>query len=219
MIALVLFDLDGTLVETAPEIRDALSDTLRLLGLPPASLANVEQWIGQGAGVLLRRALEDAGALQLLRDAQPLFDLHYTRRCGTNSRLVPGAQELLQALRACGIHRALVTNKEQRFAMPLLARHGLLPLLERVVCGDLQARRKPDPAGVFDCLHGFKVDAHRAVFVGDSAIDVQTARHAGVRAWALAAGYNGGEPIVTAGPDRLFHALADVLREACGASA
>lgn len=218
-IALVLFDLDGTLVETAPEIRDALNDTLHEAGLPPAPLAKVEAWIGHGTGLLLLRALSDATGLEpevlrassLWRAAEPLFALRYARRCGTGSRMYPGALELLRALAARGIRRALVTNKEQRFALPLLRQHDLQPLLDRVVCGDTVPRRKPDPAGVFDCLRWSGVAANEAVFVGDSAIDVETARNAGVRAWALAHGYNGGRPIAMARPDRVLQGLEDVL--------
>ncbi|MDE2604520.1 MAG: phosphoglycolate phosphatase [Burkholderiales bacterium] len=218
-IELVLFDLDGTLVETAPEICDAVNDTLLALDLPPASLAQVTDWIGHGTGVLLEQALASASGqplaglreTSLWRAAQPRFAQDYERRCGTTSRPYPGARELLRALGEIGIRRALVTNKEQRFTTPVLRRHALRPLLDRVVCGDSLPTRKPDPAGVLDCLRAFGVPRERAVFVGDSSIDVATARNAGVPVWALTHGYNMGEPIASARPDLLMDRLDAVL--------
>jgi phosphoglycolate phosphatase len=218
-IDLVLFDLDGTLVETAPEIHDAVGDTLRALGLPGVPLARVEAWIGHGTGQLLASALAEVThdttarvmASSLWRIAQPRFALDYERRCGTSSRPYPQARELLAALGARGVRRALVTNKERRFTDAVLERHGLTTLLDRVVCGDTLPTRKPDPAGVLECLRVFDVPAHRAVFVGDSWIDVATARNAGVAAWAVSHGYNMGRPIAAAEPDRLFDALEPLL--------
>jgi len=217
----VLFDLDGTLVETAPEIRDAVNDTLQALDLAPAPLARVQDWIGHGTGVLLEQALAHAAGLppaglretRLWRAAQARFAQDYERRCGTTSRPYAGARELLEALGRAGIRRALVTNKEQRFTLPVLRRHGLRSLLDRVVCGDTLPARKPDPAGVHDCLRAFDVPARRAVFVGDSSIDVATARNAGVPVWALTHGYNMGEPIAASRPDRLLDRL-DAVRAA-----
>jgi phosphoglycolate phosphatase len=218
-VELVLFDLDGTLVETAPEICDAVNDTLHALGLPATPQAMVEDWIGHGTGQLLLQALAHATGREvekvrgssLWRAAQPRFAADYERRCGTTSRLYPQAREVLAALGRRGVHRALVTNKEQRFTTPVLRRHGLRTLLDRVVCGDTLPTKKPDPAGVLDCLRAFAVPAERALFVGDSSIDVATARNAGVRVWALTYGYNMGEPIASARPDRVLDGLAPLL--------
>ena len=217
---LVLFDLDGTLVETAPEICDAVNDTLRALGLAEVTQALVEDWIGHGTGHLLLQALAHASSRpvaqiqesSLWRAAQARFAQDYVRRCGTTSRLYPQAREVLEMLAERGVRLALVTNKEQRFTQPVLRRHALRRLFDRVVCGDTLPTRKPDPAGVLDCLRSFGVARERAVFVGDSSIDVATARNAGVRAWALTHGYNMGEPIAAARPDRLLQGLAGILQ-------
>jgi phosphoglycolate phosphatase len=221
-VELVLFDLDGTLVETGPEICDAVNDTLAALQLPPASLEQVEAWIGHGTVQLLLQALAHAAgrAVASVRDsslwraAQPHFAAEYERRCGTTSRLYPHAREVLRKLGERGVHRALVTNKEDRFTQPVLRRHSLRTLLDRIVCGDTLATRKPHPAGVHDCLRAFGVPAGRALFVGDSSIDVATARNAGVRVWALTHGYNMGEPIAAARPDRVLDSLDLILEGA-----
>jgi phosphoglycolate phosphatase len=218
---LVLFDLDGTLVATAPEILDAVNDTLARLGLAPAGLEQVERWIGHGTRELLLQALADrtgasAGSVrgsELFRTALAAFDGDYERRCGTSSALYPGVRRLLEQLGERGVKRALVTNKEARFTQPVLRRHGLRGLVDRIVCGDSLPTRKPDPAGVHDCLRAFGVAASRALFVGDSSIDVATARNAGVRVWALTYGYNMGEPIAAAAPDRVLDSLVPLLEE------
>lgn len=209
---LVMFDLDGTLVETAPEIQDAVNDTLQRLGFAPVLLEEVERWIGHGTRELLVKALAlrcgaDHGAVlrsELLAVALAAFKVDYARRCGTRSRPYPDAAQALCALRERGVACALVTNKERDLTDLVLRRHGLDGLLDHVVCGDTLPTRKPDPAGVLQCLRGFGVPARRALFVGDSSIDVQTARNAGVRIWAVTYGYNMGSPIAEWRPDRLI---------------
>jgi phosphoglycolate phosphatase len=118
-----------------------------------------------------------------------------------------------------GVRLALVTNKEQQATQRLLRAHGLLDRFHRVVCGDTFVTRKPDPAGVLDCLRRFNVKPTRALFVGDSAIDAATARAAGVAVWLLPHGYNGGQPVEEAAPDRVlpdFPALRAALLPAAG---
>jgi phosphoglycolate phosphatase len=111
---------------------------------------------------------------------------------------------VLQALRGQGVYLAVVTNKEARYTQTVLAAHDLVPLFDRVVCGDTLPTKKPDPAGIQSCLAQFEVPATRALFVGDSSIDVATARNAGVPVWALPYGYNMGQPIEACGPDRVI---------------
>lgn len=216
---LVMFDLDGTLVETAPEICDALNDTLRAYGWAAVDEAQVARWIGHGTGELLVQAVARASdsSPALVRSSERLaaigtvYDRHYAARCGTRSRLYPQVRETLAALRARGTRLAIVTNKEQRYTDRVLAAHGLVPAFHRVVCGDTLATRKPDPAGISACLREFGVARHRALFVGDSAIDAATARNAGVPVWLLPYGYNQGRPVEDCRPDRVIADLSDLL--------
>lgn len=212
---LVLFDLDGTLVETAPEICDAVNDALRSVALAPVAQRQVSDWIGHGTRELLvhalagscGRAVAEVRTSELLQRVSAAYDGFYRQRCGTRSRLYPRVRETLQALRGRGTRLALVTNKESRYTRAVLDAHDLRPLFDRVVSGDDLATRKPDPAGVLSCLQAFGVPAQRALFVGDSSIDVATARNAGIAVWALPYGYNMGQPISASAPDRL---IADV---------
>lgn len=209
---LVMFDLDGTLIETAPEICDAVNDTLTHVGLPEVAQDQVDRWIGHGTRELLIQALAFVRQLPVdvirTSDTLPMisaeFDRHYQRRCGTRSQLYPQVREALQQLRQQGVRLAVVTNKEGRYTQTVLAAHDLVPLFDRVVSGDSLPTKKPDPAGIHSCLTQFEVRPERALFVGDSSIDVATARNAGVPVWALPYGYNMGQPIEACAPDRVI---------------
>ena len=132
----VLFDLDGTLIETAPEIANAVNDTLAHLGLAPVEQSLVDGWIGHGTGELLVKALayRQNASLQAVRLSPELaairstFNGHYQSRCGTSSQLYPGVRETLVALREGGCRLAVVTNKEAHYTDIVLRAHDLLPL-------------------------------------------------------------------------------------------
>lgn len=212
----VLFDLDGTLVETAPEIADAVNDTLIALGHAPVAQQQVDDWIGHGTRELLVKALAQALDISLaavrasasFAAIEAEFGQHYKARCGTRSHLYPKVRESLEALRAAGVKLAVVTNKEGRYTQTVLDVHGLTPLFDRVISGDTLPVKKPDPAAVDDCLQRFGVARERTLFVGDSSIDVATARNAGIAVWALPYGYNMGQPIEACGPDRVIPDLS-----------
>ena len=209
---LIMFDLDGTLIGTAPEIADAVNDTLRHFNLPAVTQQQVNDWIGHGTRTLLIQALAFVGKTEVAAvaasDSLPLiaaeFDRNYQRRCGTRSHLYPQVRETLAALRDRGVKLAVVTNKEGRYTATVLNAHQITSLLDRVVCGDTLSTKKPDPAGIQSCLAQFGVPPNRALFVGDSSIDVATARNAGVAVWALPYGYNMGQPIEACSPDRVI---------------
>jgi phosphoglycolate phosphatase len=219
---LILFDLDGTLIETAPEIGDAVNDTLTGLGHPTVSQQAVNDWIGHGTRELLIQALAQVlkTSTQQVREAEAFpaieaeFGQHYQRRCGTRSHLYPHVRETLQALRTAGVKLVVMTNKEGRYTQTVLDAHDLAPMFDRVISGDTLPVKKPNPAGITDCLKQFGLSSDRALFVGDSSIDVATARNAGIAVWALPYGYNMGEPIEACNPDRVipdFSALTTSL--------
>ncbi|MCS6996245.1 MAG: HAD-IA family hydrolase [Casimicrobiaceae bacterium] len=223
---LVLFDLDGTLIETAPEIQDAVNDTLEALGLEPVDLETVVRWIGHGTRELLvsalasRRALErEAVALAEDFDAvQALYASHYRARCGTRSRPYEGMRETIEALRDAGIRVAILTNKEARYTQAVLEAHRLEDAFDLVIAGDTLPRKKPDPAGIDFARERFGVGRERTLLVGDSAIDVAAARHAGVAVWVFPWGYNLGRPIAESAPDRVLSSYAELRAALLGAS-
>ncbi len=216
---LILFDLDGTLVETAAEITDAVNDTLADMALPPLEQPRVECWIGLGTRELLAQALAcrwgvsvaQARASGEFASVESRFAAHYLHRCGTCSRLYPQVRETLQALRGSGVKLAVLTNKEERYTRRVLEAHALEPCFDHIVCGDTFAVKKPDPRGAQDCMQRFGVPPGRTLLVGDSSIDVATARHAGMAVWVLPYGYNMGEPIEACAPDRVISDVSCLL--------
>jgi phosphoglycolate phosphatase len=219
-VELVIYDLDGTLIETAPEICDAVNDVMAHFGWPALDEDRIARWIGYGTGALLQHAVARALATapEALQGTARMaavgrhYDGYYERRCGTRSRLYPGVRETLAGLREAHVKAALVTNKERRYTDRVLAAHRLDEAFDRVLCGDTMAARKPDPAGVLECLRTLNVPSERALFVGDSSIDADTARNAGIRVWLVPGGYNMGRPIEDARPDRIIQDFAELAR-------
>ena len=222
---LVMFDLDGTLIETSPEIADATNDTLAQFGLPLVTQQQVNDWIGHGTQTLLVQALATVQGIskEAVRGADNFaaisaaFVQYYEQRCGTRSHLYPQVREVLQALKGQGVKLAVVTNKEGRYTQVVLDAHQLAPAFDRVISGDTFATKKPTPVGIEACLAQFGVAKHRALFVGDSSIDAATARNAGVPVWLLPYGYNMGEPIERCDSDRVIADFSALVAADVGA--
>jgi phosphoglycolate phosphatase len=218
---LICFDLDGTLIETAPEIMDAVNDALRHFNLSEVTQQQVNDWIGHGTRELLVQALADRTGTSadsvrngaLLRTVLPVYDGYYEQRCGSRSHVYPHVRETLTRLREQGIKLAVVTNKEGRYTQVVLDVHQLTPLFDAVVSGDTFKAKKPDPAGVMHCLSQLGVRAGRALFVGDSSIDAATARNAGLPVWLLPYGYNMGQPVAACLPDRVIQDFSALLNK------
>ena len=215
---LVVFGLDGTLIETAPEITDAINDTVLACGGSALSQTEVANWIGQGSRELLVQALAKAwrsSAAQVGKDPRLAslereFDGHYTRRCGTRSRPYPHVLATLRALRQRGTRLSLVTNQALGHAMAVLAAHGMHELFDCIVAGDSLGTQKPDPAGLHHCLATCRTTPRSALFIGDSSTDAATARMAGVEVWLVAHGYNHGHPLTRCAPDRVLSNFFEV---------
>ena len=193
MTRLVLFDLDGTLVDTAPEIADALNATLAVIGRGPVPEGQVRLWIGDGARALLAKALDHlAVPPAAAARAWDAFADAYAERCGQRSTVHAGVPAMLARLRHQGVHLAVLSNKEGRFAQRVLAAHDLLHAFDLIVAGDTLAVKKPHPDTVAHALASFGVAPGDALLIGDSATDVRTARAAGIRVWLVRHGYPGG---------------------------
>jgi phosphoglycolate phosphatase len=202
MLRVVLFDLDGTLMDTAPEIADALNDSLRRLGHAPVDEALVRGWIGDGARALLGKALAHAGApAGAVDDAWAGFETDYQQRVGTRSLVHDGVRPLLQRLHRQGLRQVLLTNKEAVFAHRLLALHGLAAAFDLVVAGDTLPVKKPHPGVVHHALTRLQAAPAEALLVGDSTTDVRTARAAGVAVWLVRHGYPQGPLVGADAPD------------------
>ncbi|MDH1263193.1 phosphoglycolate phosphatase [Pseudomonas sp. GD03944] len=212
---LVMFDLDGTLVDSVPDLAAAVDKALLTLGRPAAGVERVRDWVGNGARVLVRRAL--AGSLQheqvddaLAREALELFMAAYAES-HTLTTVYPGVPEVLDALQQGGVALAIVTNKPERFVAPLLDEKGLGDYFRWIVGGDTLPQQKPDPAALLHVLELAGIPRSQALFVGDSRNDVLAARAAGVTCVALSYGYNHGRPIAEEEPALVLDDLRALL--------
>ena len=195
----VLVDLDGTLLDTAPELAAAANRMLGELGLPARSVEEIASYIGKGVPTLVRRALGDGQAR--LQEALPIFERYYEEASGRQSVAYPGAREGIARLRAAGLALACVTNKPERFTLPLLERMGLAPYVDAVVCADRLARTKPDPLPFLHACKLLEVKPREALVIGDSANDVQAARAADIPVVCVAYGYTEGRAVDSLGAD------------------
>lgn len=210
--AVVMYDLDGTLLDTASEIADAVNQTLAEFGHETVSEQQVRDWIGNGTGWLMKTAWQNTdGPLDTPWDTvMARFIVHYEAAAGTRSSAYPHVLDTLKRAREYGVRQALVTNKESRFTERVLAMHGLQDTFDIVICGDSLPVKKPDPQVIVHCLSQLGASAGEALFVGDSEIDVSTAKAAGVIVWAVPYGYNLGKPIEDARPDRIVPDIREV---------
>ena len=209
----VLFDLDGTLVHTAPSIANAVNLMLAERGLPTWPRETVEGWIGGGMERLVERvlaALEGRGGTVTPDDAIAGFRRHYGANLTRDSKIYPHLTTLLDALRADGHVLGCVTNKPREFAVPLLAQLGLDALFSTLVCGDDLPTRKPDPAPVNAALQALGATAARGCLVGDSSADMAAARAAGCRAVLVGWGYGSDHPDAVAQADARVNSVGQL---------
>lgn len=208
-----LFDLDGTLADTLPDIAASCNHVRMRFGLPPRPLADVRGFVGDGARALLRRALAEAlppdpaAAERALDDAFAAYVLHHERQCTVHARLYPGALALLQGLRDQGHPLAVVTNKPTRFAAPILRALGVERLFPVVVGGDTLPQRKPDPAPIRHALAQLGAEPLGATMVGDGVQDLRAGKAAGVRTIGCLFGYGQPAALRAEGADGFWSAF------------
>ena len=205
-----VFDLDGTLVDSVPDLAAALNRTLAEAGLPPQGRDAVARMVGHGVARLVERGFAAAGApldMAALPRWVERFLFFYEADLSTLTRPFPGVPEALDALAAAGWRLGVCTNKPTRLAAGLLDALGLGPRLRAVVGGDAAPERKPHPAPLLMAFDRLGVPAASAVFVGDSETDVLTARAAGVPVALVRGGYT-AMPAEELGADALVGGFA-----------
>lgn len=214
-IRLVVFDLDGTLIDSVPDLARAVDSVLAAQRLPAAGEAKVRDWVGNGARKLVERALADAlggaEAARRLDVAHRDFLAAYAEAPCVDTTLYPGAREALEGLKARGMLLALVTNKPHAFIAPILETLALDGLFDVTLGGDSLPDKKPDPAPLLHAAEMLGVSPQAALMVGDSRHDIEAGRRAGFRTLAVPYGYNHGEPVADAGPDSLVESLSELV--------
>jgi phosphoglycolate phosphatase len=212
-IAAVMIDLDGTLLDTVPDLAAAAGRMLAALGLRGRTREEIGSFIGKGIPNLVQRCLQagagSARAAALQAEALTLFQDFYFEESGRRSAVYPGVLEGLAQFRAMRLHLACVTNKAARFTLPLLEQKGLAPYFELVVSGDTLARKKPDPMQLAHICAAFALAPETVLLIGDSANDALAARAAGCPVVCVSYGYNEGGDVHDLDCDAIVSSLSE----------
>ncbi len=210
----VMFDLDGTLVDSVPDITISLNKMLQKLNYPTRDVAQVRGWIGNGAAFLIKRALtgtmDGEPETNLFKQAQQLFFDIYEQHISNESVVYPGVYEGLEALQACSIKMAIITNKPRRFTPALLQAFKLDKYFKYVVCGDDLPAKKPNPLALTHILNEAKLNPSQALMVGDSASDIHAAKAAKMKSFCVNYGYHQGKGVDALGADYIISSIVEV---------
>ncbi len=207
----VVIDLDGTLLNTAPDLAYAAECMMQELGRPVPDLAAIRTYIGNGVSRLVKRVL--TGSMdgepdsEDFRNAYALYEKHYSANVARESRPYDGVVAGLQKMRAMHFHLACITNKAENFTLPLLRATGLLDYFELVLSGDSLPKRKPDPLPLQHACQHFGITPNELLLIGDSLNDTQAARAAGTHVFCVPYGYNRGKPVEELNPDAVVPSL------------
>lgn len=207
----VTFDLDGTLLDTVPDLALACNRMLLELGERERSLAEIHRFVGKGMVNLVTRCLTDDAppSVEKLAAGVEAFKRHYTAVNGAATTVYPQVLAGLQAWQASGLPLAVVTNKPLMFTLPLLEKMGMAEFFRVVVGGDSTAEKKPHPEPILFACRQLGVAPEQNLHIGDSANDVLAARAAGSAAWCVPYGYNEGAAVDSADCDAL---VSDLLQ-------
>lgn len=211
----VLFDLDGTLLHTSPDLAAAASAALAECGHGDIDAATVERFVGKGIDVLVQRCLRHLG----WSDHGPAFDAllaaywrHYEVLNGRHATPYDGVFAGLDAMRDAGLQLGVCTNKSARFTLPLLERFNLTHYFSVTVSGDTTARKKPAPDMIEYAANRWGTKVSEILFIGDSGNDTAAARAAGCPVWVLPYGYNEGEPVENLDCDGIVSTLLEAAQ-------
>ncbi|MFZ5466640.1 MAG: phosphoglycolate phosphatase [Pseudomonadota bacterium] len=211
---MVLFDLDGTLIDSVPDLAYCVDEMMKLLDMPLRGEAAVRNWVGNGVERLVERALTNdlngKPDAVLFARAMPIFNQLYLDNTSGRSFLFPGVKEGLEYVKSLGLRMGCVTNKAERFTVPLLKDLGVFDAFETVISGDTLPVKKPDPGPLFYAAGWFHCAPFDALMVGDSISDVKAARAAGFDIVCMSYGYNHGEDIRNYHPDAVIDSMVEL---------
>lgn len=211
---MILIDVDGTLVDSVPDLAYCIDEMMKRLGRPAHGEEKVRNWVGNGVERLVRRAmvgqLNGEPSDEDFALALPIFLELYAENTSKRSVLYPGVREGLDYMKSAGYKLGCVTNKAGQFTLPLLKDLGIHDEFEIIVCGDTLAEKKPHPLPLLHAAEFFGVQPENALMLGDSMSDVKAARAAGFKIICMSYGYNHGEDIRDSNPDAVIDSMAEL---------
>lgn len=211
---MILIDVDGTLVDSVPDLAYCVDEMMKMLDMPVHGEAAVRNWVGNGVERLVRRAL--IGQLDgepeeaLFEKACPLFLDLYAVNTSQRSCLYPGVREGLEYMKSAHYVLGCVTNKAAQFTIPLLKDLGIHDDFANIVCGDTLAKKKPDPLPLLHSAEVLGVSPEKSLMLGDSVSDVKAARAAGFQIICMSYGYNHGVDIRESNPDAVIDSMVEL---------
>ena len=212
----VIIDIDGTLLDTIPDLAVAANLMLEALERPPLDRELIRTFVGKGITNLVKRTL--AGRIDgeadpvLFERALPIYERCYASVNGRHTTIYPGVMDALERLRAAGFPLGCVTNKSMRYTEPLLEQTGLASYFSVVLAGDTLPQKKPDPAPLLHACEKLRVASRDMLMIGDSLNDVQAARAAGCPVFCVTYGYNEGHDVRELDADAIVSSLVDATR-------
>lgn len=207
----VILDLDGTMIDSVPDLEVALNGMLKDMGLPAVDENSVRMFVGKGTPHLVKSTisvfLDEQDATKRQDEALTLFYRHYREVNGMYSHMYPGAREGIERMAERKLKIACVTNKPSVFTEPLLARNGIYAFFDVIYCADTFPKKKPDPFPMNMACRKFGLRPDQVVAIGDSVNDAKAARAAGCSLFMVSYGYNYGIPVEEMQPDAVVSSL------------
>ncbi len=211
---LIMIDVDGTLVDSVPDLAYCVDETMKAIGKKPWGEAQVRHWVGNGVPKLVERSL--TGELEGTPDqveydqAYPIFLELYSHNTSVRSCLYDGVKEGLDYMKAQGYTLGCVTNKAEQFTLPILKDLGIFDYFGIVVSGDTLSKKKPDPLPLLHSAEFFGIEPQHSLMLGDSVSDVKASRAAGFEIICMSYGYNHGNDIRDTNPDLVIDSMAEL---------
>ena len=206
-IRLMIFDLDGTLIDSKNDIADSVNYTLKSLHLPALENSLIYAYVGNGVLPLLEKVISRSNVETNLDDALKIFRKHYEEHLLDSTRLYPGVMEILKHF--SDVNMGLVSNKPERFANKILKGLKVNCFFPVVIGGDTLKTKKPDPEGINMIRDRFSVDPHETVIVGDAGVDIESGKKAGIHTCGVSYGLRDRSELIEAGADKII----DDIRE------
>jgi len=205
----VIFDLDGTILNTLDDLASSTNHMLSEQGYPPRTLAEVRSFVGNGIGKLIERAVPKKLNEEEFKEYYKIFTDHYAKHCADNTKPYDGITGLVSALRSAGIKTAVVSNKAD-FAVKDLCEKYFPGLFDAVVGEREGVRRKPSPDSVNEVLHILGTEKEKAVYVGDSEVDIKTAKNAEIDAIIVDWGFRDADFLAENGAERVVSSVKEL---------